>query len=99
MCSQVVRVYFPCLHPQDKIAEWAVKKYNDEGHHLTLLRMLDCEQLPVGNGGTYYRLLLKCRDEDNHENHYYQTVVNDNPEEKLRVLVSFVRLCQCPSPL
>ncbi|KAA0025174.1 cysteine proteinase inhibitor 5-like [Cucumis melo var. makuwa] len=95
MCSPVVVQYIPCSHPDDEqlheIAEWAVKKYNEQGHHLTLLRILDCEKQVVV-AGINWRLLLKCRDENNGENHYYETVVYDKPREHLRELIYFHRL-------
>ncbi|KAA0040727.1 cysteine proteinase inhibitor 5-like [Cucumis melo var. makuwa] len=94
MGSPVFGQYITCPYPDDEevqeIAEWAVKKYNEKGHHLTLLRKLDCESQVVG--GTNWRLLLKCRDENNGENHYYQTVVYVRPWEHLTGLTYFYRL-------
>ncbi|KAA0056554.1 cysteine proteinase inhibitor 5-like [Cucumis melo var. makuwa] len=93
MCTpKVVGGYFPCPNPDDphvkEIAEWVVKTY-----HLTLLGILECEQQVVA--GINWRLLLKCRDENKGENHYYQTVVYEKPWEHLRRITDFYRLCPC----
>ncbi len=63
MCSVVSGGYGPCEDPQGphvkEIAEWAVEKYNEQGHDLTLIRVLKCESQVVA--GVNYRLVLLAK--------------------------------------
>ncbi|CAK9320192.1 unnamed protein product [Citrullus colocynthis] len=91
MCSVVLGGYGPCEDPQGphvkEIAEWAVGKYNEQGHDLTMISVVKCESQVVS--GVNYRLTLLAK--DNHDNHerFYETVVFEKIWEHYRELVYF----------
>ena len=89
--------YRPCEDPKGphvkEVAQWAVTEYNikhrPEGHYLYLVRVLKCESQLVG--GTNWRLLLECKDENNCVE-IYEVVVWEKGWENIRELISFVRI-------
>ncbi|KAA0040710.1 cysteine proteinase inhibitor 5-like [Cucumis melo var. makuwa] len=85
--------YVPCQESQSehakKLCQWAVAEHNKQGHHLTFVSLLKCESQVVD--GTNWRLVMKCKDENNYEGNY-EAVVWEKILEGFLQLISFFPL-------
>ncbi|KAE8645930.1 hypothetical protein Csa_021377 [Cucumis sativus] len=73
-----------------RLTKWAVREYNNKGHHLIFIRLLKESVAHTMHGHDYHILLYAKNEDNNHQEEKYETRFLYSPwENQVITLINF----------